>query len=508
MVISSTLRYRFAGLGLSLLMAAPAHALVFAVGDIVISTVSGSTLDAASPITLQQFGLNAGGTVATAAGTLVLPQTASGANSAISGEYGSASEGFLQRSVDGKLLTIAGYGVNAQTFNAAPLATYGNAALGQTTSLTGQPVTTVPRVVATIGAGGTVDTTTQLTGVFNTNNPRSAGTIDGTSFYVTGQGSGSDTTGGVFYATKGATTATPINTSLAGTNPYNKTGSNTNTATVGTEARDAQLVTDSAGVTSLVVSRDFKANGTPNSTADLRTLTNATGGLPTSATGLQAARVAPDVLSKTGANYGSIELTATLTNGVNTPRFTTAGNHFVYVSPERFFFADDNTLYIADSGAPKSGSADAAGYGEGGLQKWARNPSTGVWSIVYDLVNGLNLVDNATKNANTPTAAGVTGLFGLTGAVVNGSVELFATSFGLNELSNSFLYEVTDSLANVDPSVASIEAFTTLYAAPSGTSIRGVAFASAEIGINVPEPASMALLASMFGAASLVRRRR
>src|SRR5271165_118596 len=160
----------------------------FTLGDLVISTVSGSTLDAASPITLDQFSLGAGGSSATPAGSLTLPQTANGANWAISGEYGSASEGFLQDSVNGRYLTIMGYGVNASTFNSAPMSTYGTSALGQTTSLNGQPVTTVPRVVALIGGDGSVDTTTALTGVFNTNNARSAVTVNGTSFYVSGQG--------------------------------------------------------------------------------------------------------------------------------------------------------------------------------------------------------------------------------------------------------------------------------------------------------------------------------
>jgi hypothetical protein len=185
----------------------------FTEGDLVIDTVTGTTLDAASPMTLEEFSLSSGGTVATPAGSLTLPQTQNGANSPISGEYGSASEGFLQQSVNGAYLTIMGYGVNASTFNTNPLA-YGTSALGQTTSLTGQSVTTVPRVVALIGGNGSVDTTTALTGVFNTNNARSAVTVNGSSFYVSGQGaSKTDPTQGVFYAVKGATTATPIDNS-------------------------------------------------------------------------------------------------------------------------------------------------------------------------------------------------------------------------------------------------------------------------------------------------------
>jgi hypothetical protein len=137
----------------------------FRAGDLVISTVTGSTLDSASPITLNEFALGAGGGSASLVGGLTLRQNTSGANSAISGEYGSASEGFLQDSVNGRYLTIMGYGVNAQAFNSAPSSTYGTSALGQTTSLTGGPYVTVPRVVALVSGGGAVDTSTALTGV-------------------------------------------------------------------------------------------------------------------------------------------------------------------------------------------------------------------------------------------------------------------------------------------------------------------------------------------------------
>ena len=57
-----------------------AFAFSFTPGDLVISTVTGSALDAASPITLLQFALTSGGTSATAAGSFSLPQNANGAN--------------------------------------------------------------------------------------------------------------------------------------------------------------------------------------------------------------------------------------------------------------------------------------------------------------------------------------------------------------------------------------------------------------------------------------------
>ena len=314
--------------------------------------------------------------------------------------------------------------------------------------------------------------------MFNTNNPRSAYTVNGSSFYVSGQGANkTDPTQGVFYALKGATTATPIDTST-----------------------DTRFVTEHDGA--LYVSRDYNppGSGAQNYT-NVSSLKDAHGNPPTAAAGLVETRIVPGVASVKGGNTASIDLTAGLENGVNNSRV----GKFVYLSPEEFFFANSTTLYVADSGQPKNGNTNAAALGEGGLQKWTLKTvgNTQVWTLDYDLVAGLSLVNNANATPNTPTAAGVTGLFGLTGEVVGGQVELFATTYGLNELSPSYLYEITDKLSNTTIAQASGETFTKLYSAAAGTSIRGVSFAP-----SAPEPATWAMIAFGFAGLGLVGMRR
>jgi len=466
--------------------AAEAQQIPFNPGDLVISTVSNSTglanndpnvLDTASPITLQEFQLGANATSATSVGTMALTQTGSGNQSAISGEYGSASEGILQQSANGQYLTIMGYGVNATTFNTSGTSVYGTAALGQTSSQTGGAFVTVPRVVALIGANGSVDTSTALTGVFNMNNPRSAATVDGTSFYVSGQGaSEGDSTEGVFYATLGATTATSIDSS--------------------TDTRVVSILNTGSGNT-LYVSRDVKTG--PKNSTNISTLMSGSGGLPTSASGLVTTQVvAPSTPNSLSGNNSSITVTANTENGVNNSR----DGNFVYLSPEQYFLASPTVMYVADSGSPKNGQTGAAaGLGDGGLQKWVL--TDGTWQLDYDLSAGLNLVTaNGGANSPSPTSPGVTGLFGLAGKVVGGQVELFATSYGLNELSTSYLYGITDTLSDTTLAEASNESFSVLDTAADGTDIRGVAFAP------VPLPGSVWLMISGLCALGVGARRR
>ena len=399
----------------------------FMAGDLVISVVgdvdnSGTYTDnEAAPIALEELSVD-GVSSATIVGEMVLPQTTTVVNGtteyAISGEYGSSSEGYLQLSEDGQSLTIGGYGVNAATFNEGGAAVYGDSRLAQSTSLLDSSYTPVARVVADISYDGTVDTSTAAYNVFNTNNIRSVTTVDGTSFYIGGQGVKGDDTQGVFYVQDGASTATSID----GT----------------TDVRDVQIVD---GI--LYVSRDSTQGGT-DGTSEISSYGTV---VPISDT---ESEVLPNIA-------GTVTLTTADENGINDADV----GQIVNLSPESYFFADADTLYVADSGDPKAG-----GLGDGGLQKWTFNGSE--WVLDYTLSDGLNLV------ADTATS-GTTGLIGLTGTVVGGEVYLYATNSTLGDLDQTYLYGIEDTLSAT--TAPTDETFVTLVTAAADTNIRGVSFA-------------------------------
>ena len=310
----------------------------FTEGDVVVSVEgngsnTGSYTDnQAAPLTLYEYGSNGSGFV----GSFALPQSASGSNFAVSGEYGSSSEGTLQLSGNGRYLTIAGYGVNANVFNANPGA-YSpdptNKALGQSGSLTGQSYTAVPRVVALIGQNGSVNSSTALYNVFNANNPRSAYTVDGTSFYVSGQGNYPDATGGVFFATLGSHSATSITGADAGSGTSQDT-------------REVQVYNGQ-----LYVSTDSKKGSTNR---DYVATLGAKGALPT---GVANGGNGPAMLPGFGNSGGTGKITVTAATANNVNAGLIGKNETVNLSPENYFFANPDTLYVADSGAPKNTSA-------------------------------------------------------------------------------------------------------------------------------------------------------
>jgi hypothetical protein len=426
----------------------------------------------AAPLTLFQY--TPSGTASVAyVNSLVFPQTPAGADFAVSGEYGSSSEATLQLSNLGDYLTIMGYGINAATFDTAyppgfMTDAYGAApsgALAQSGSLTTGSYTPIPRVVALIDVNGNVNSSTGLYNIFDTNNPRSAYTLDGFNVYVSGQGNTQgtgnvpdpDNTGGVFYVPLFSTSTTP--TAITGQDTENKNG-----AGVGAQdARNVQIFNNT-----LYVSVDSKEG-----TGDNRDFIATLGSPPaTSQFGSPTSGVYPGPTQIPGfgnnGGTGKLTITAANTNGINS-----VGTE-VNLSPVSYFFANATTLYVTDGGQPKNdsvtndtGTPTPSAFGNGGLQKWTF--SSGKWSLKYTLgkQNGLPLV------ANT-NADGTSGLYGLAAQVSGGNVLLYVTDYTISDLDTTSLWGFTDVLsATTNPGTL----FTKLDTAPGDSKFKGVSFA-------------------------------
>jgi hypothetical protein len=165
--------------------------------------------------------------------------------------------------------------------------------------------------------------------------------------------------------------------------------------------------------------------------------------------------------------------------------------------PFGIWFADANTVYVADEGdgvdtvnADNTLFTDAAAQTTAGLQKWVFNASTQSWSLAYVLQTGLNLGVPYTVagypsgiNAATglPWSPATDGLRNLTGKIEGNRVFIWAitstvSGSGDQGADPNKLVVIEDSLANTDPAVAATESFFTLRTAQFGEALRGISF--------------------------------
>jgi len=425
------------------LLTGRASASFFTPGDLVVDTYGNSntstTDQAPTPITLIEYATTGGG--ALVSDTLPTTNGVGGSsNYGVVGEYGSSSEGNMQLSGDGRYLTFMGYsgsaaaaGIDASTNSAngtnEPI---GTAFKKSTVSLAQSTDTNVPRLAVLVDGNGNVNSSAELNDVYSTNNPRSFYSPTGSKFYISGQGDGNNSDQGIFYGTVGQTAVS--------SGIYNSqqtrfvTGFNNN----------LYMSIDTSSGSSTGV---WKFNGEPTSSSS-----------PT--------RIIPGNNGLTGSNE-------------------------IFYSPEGFFFANANTLYVADTGDPKAGSKS-----DGGIQKWTFNGSN--WNLQYAL---LPTTSGWVPTGNPSDAnSGQSGFEALTGQVVGGVVDLYAVSYTLGDDNPNGLYGIADTLSATS---GAGENFTELESASGNgfQNFKGVSFAPV-----VPEPASIGLLA--VGATGLLGRRR
>jgi hypothetical protein len=162
--------------------------------------------------------------------------------------------------------------------------------------------------------------------------------------------------------------------------------------------------------------------------------------------------------------------------------------------PFAIWFADANTLYVADEGDGAGGSTlytHAAAQTLAGLEKWVFNSTTQQWTLAYTLNKGLNLgvpynvfgYPTGTNAATgLPWAPATDGLRNITGRVDQwGNVIIWAitstvSGSGDQGADPNRLVVIEDSLANTDPAAAANDEFHTLRTAQFGEVLRGVSF--------------------------------
>jgi hypothetical protein len=163
--------------------------------------------------------------------------------------------------------------------------------------------------------------------------------------------------------------------------------------------------------------------------------------------------------------------------------------------PFGIWFADANTVYVADEGDGYTGGTDlythAAAETTAGLQKWVFNAGTGKWSLAYTLQNGLKLgtpytVSGYPTGTNSvtslPWSPATDGLRNITGRVNrDGTVTVWAITStvsggGDTGADPNNLVSITDRLSNTSATVAEKESFITVRRSGFAEVLRGVSF--------------------------------
>ena len=162
--------------------------------------------------------------------------------------------------------------------------------------------------------------------------------------------------------------------------------------------------------------------------------------------------------------------------------------------PFGLWFANADTLYIADEGDGSGGATlytHAAAQTTAGIQKWIFNSTTKTWSLAYTLQTGLELgvpytVDHyrTGNNAATslPWAPATDGIRNITGSVDGGKATIYGitstvSGSGDQGADPNRLVAVTDVLSNTDATKAATENFTIVRKADFAEVLRGVSFA-------------------------------
>ena len=415
--------------------------------------------------------------VANLQNTINLPAPATAdTGTGLTGSFSSKSEGALMTSTNGQYLTMIGYQAPAGAIGVSNSYTPGAVPNPFPSNATTDVL--YNRAIEEIGSNGSYVTGAVLNDAYSGDNARAAISVNGQQFYTVGNADGGYPNTveslGARYSTLGATTSTLLGA-------YNPTPDKYD------NFRAEQIFNNTL----------YVAKGSGGKGIDGIFQVGTSGTLPT-----------------TSGN--AITALPGLT-------FTAKTSNF---HPFGFFFANANTLYVADEGAPTAPTTNGPGTitnsTEAGLQKWSFNSSTQQWMLDYVMTNGLDLntlkpvsgytyTDAAGKTETVYSA--VTGLRNMTGVVnADGTVTIYAITGNTSIISGgepdpTSLVSITDPLSAMTLSASSqYDTFSTLATSSVGDVFRGVAMAPSVPISSVPDPAALALLS--FGAIGAMFPRR
>lgn len=406
--------------------------------------------------------------------------------------YSSKSELALNLSPDGKYLTFMGYGAKPATVDVSNSNTPGEA----------DPQNPVPtpyyREVGQFNAAGDLSVT--RTNAYTSDNGRAAiaATIDGKEYYYTAGNASSVATpqlpGTIIGA--GAQLIMPSSLPAADQNPGAPTPVGSFNVTQLGDKPDKVGKDDNFRGLTIFNNVLYYTKGSGGNGVDTVYFVDTTGkacpngvGLPQPGAQLPTKSLAYD---ESTLQSGGLPSNMCILKGFPTALAKNATDASDY--PFGMFFANADTLYVADEGAGDNTYANgsytaAAASTTAGLQKWVFDKAAGQWNLAYTLRSGLTLGQPYTvpgyptgNNAATglPWAPATDGLRNLAGKVnPDGTVSLWAVTSTVSGSGDQGadpdrLVKITDSL-NATSAPAG-EKFSTVIGPKYGQLLRGVSF--------------------------------
>ncbi len=412
-----------------------------ATGNVFNNNIVDGSFGVTSPLFLDQFT-----PTGTLVNTLTIPATM------VTTSFSSKSEAALNLSTDGTAITFMAYVAPPNTLDVSNANTPG--AYDPTNPVGGSYY----RAVVQVGANGAIGVTP--TNSYSGNNGRAAILANGI-YYMAGNANNGSGTPANIVATAGAQLAVPGQSFAT---PAQEIGV-LSISQVTNPATGLPYPPDKAGK-----DNNFRGLTIFNNTLFV---TKGSGGK-----GIDTVyRVGDNGSLPTPANAASAAIT--ILNGFP----TTLAKSAIAGNPFGLFFANANTLYVADEG--DGATADAAGSTNAGLQKWVLG-GNGVWARAYVLQNGLNLgrqysIANypAALNPATDGLRNIAGKVNGDGTVTVWGITSTVSANGDQGADPNELVSITDTIANTDPTVAAKETFTILRTANAGEVLRGVSLAPA-----------------------------